>query len=110
MNFWAWFWIWVALALSALVVLAFIAKSLFNRLGEVAHQGMRLATQVEKLTEQIDKRPEIARPKDNLLDDPGLALARKRALSKAKTKKREQRQRRLIASLKHFDPNESRFH
>ena len=110
MGFWAWFWIWVALSATSLIAFGFIAKSLFNKLSAAAHQAQRLAEKANTLAVAFETKPSLERPQDSVLADPVVARARLRALQKAKVKKQERRQRRLIASLKHFDPNESRFH
>lgn len=110
MNFWSWFWIWSGLVLTSLVLLSLIGKSLINRLGEVLHQIERLARKFEVLVEAAETAGEAVRPQDDLGQDPGLALAKWRRILNTKAKKREARQRRLIASLKAFKPEESRFH
>ena len=110
MGFWTWFWIWLVLSIAALAVLALIAKALVNKLGSAAHQAARLAETAQPLVNALDAKPAIERPSDSLLADPAIARARLISLQKAKIKKREKRQRRLIESLKRFDPNESRFH
>ena len=110
MGFWAWFWIWTSLVISALVGLAIIAKSLYNKLGSVEHQARRLLEKAIGLANTIETKPKISAPESSMLADPAIAKARLLKLRKLKVKKQEQRQRRLIASLKRFDPNESRFH
>ncbi len=110
MNVTFWVWTWVLLAITSLGFLGLILKSLLNRLLSAGHQFERIANQLEQLSLAIDDKPKMANPESSLLKDPGLALARRRELLKARIKKQEQRQRRLIASLKRFDPNESRFH
>ncbi len=110
MGFWAWFWIWVLLSAAALVTLILIGKSLFNRALEVVHQLERLEPKTAALIAAIDNHEAAARPADNLSDDPGVARAAWRKLVVTKAKKRQARQRRLIASLKAFKPEESRFH
>ena len=105
-----WIWTWVILAISALVVFGFIFKSLINSLLSAAHQLERVTIKLEELAKLLDEKPTLENPESSLLKDPGIAIARRKELLKAKIKKQEQRQRRLIASLKRFDPNESRFH
>ena len=110
LGFWFWFWVWAGLGVSALVVLAFIGKSLYNRLLSAAHQGERIMEKVASLTSALEQKPTLEKPRANLNDEPQLAVARLNALKKVKNKKKQDRQRRLIASLRNFDPNESRFH
>jgi hypothetical protein len=110
MGVWAWFWIWVLLSAATLVTLILIGKSLFNRALEVVHQLERLEPKTAALIAAIDNHEAAAKPADNLSDDPGVARAAWRKLVVAKAKKRQARQRRLIASLKAFKPEESRFH
>ena len=110
MGFWTWFWVWAGLSVLALVVFGFIGKSLFNKLGAAGHQAQRLAQKAQVLADAMQNKPSLERPQDSVLADPTAARARLIALQKSKVKKQQQRQRRLIASLKRFDPNESRFH
>jgi hypothetical protein len=110
MGFWTWFWIWTALVISALTTLGFIAKSLFDKLYSVGHQISRLTNKASGITSQLGMKPDLPAIETSLLANPAIAQGRRRAIQKAKIKKQEQRQRRLIASLKRFDPNESRFH
>lgn len=110
MDFGAWFWIWLGLLVAALAGLLLIAKSLFNKLDSAAHQALRLASKAQELVTALETKPQLECPVDSLLADPAKARGRLLALRKAKIKKHEKRQRRLIASLKRFDPNESRFH
>lgn len=110
MGFWVWFWIWTVLIFASLVTFGFIGKSLFNKLGSAGHQVTRLAEKALALSRAIEQKPELSAPESSLLVDPAVAQVRLQALRKAKIKKKQQRQRRLIKSLKRFDPNESRFH
>ena len=110
MGFWAWFWVWVVLSVSTLVIFGLILKSLFNKLGEAEHQAERIVQKAQVLTRALQSKPDLQKPQDSVLANPTSARARLIALRKAKVKKQQQRQRRLIASLKRFDPNESRFH
>jgi heme exporter protein D len=110
MGFWPWFWIWTALSISALALIALVAKSLYNKLESAGHQAKRLLEKTTALASAIEEKPKISAPESSLLADPAIAKARLLVLQKMKIKKQEQRQRRLIASLKRFDPNESRFH
>ena len=110
MGFWAWFWIWLSMGAVALTLLALAAKSLLNKLGSAVHQVDRMAKQARALVEAIENKPTLERPSDSVLADPARVRFRLMNLRKAKIKKHQKRQRRLIASLKRFDPNESRFH
>jgi flagellar biosynthesis/type III secretory pathway M-ring protein FliF/YscJ len=103
-----WLWTWASLAVASLAILGLILKSVFNRLLSAGHQAERLANKLEALSKLEDK-PKLASPESSILQDPAIALGRRKELLKARIKKQEQRQRRLIASLKRFDPNESRF-
>ena len=110
MGFWAWFWIWVGLSVCALLLFGFLAKSLLNKVDAAGHQAERLVQKTQVLADALQKKPNLERPQDSVLADPVSARARLIALRKARVKQQQRRQRRLIASLKRFDPNESRFH
>lgn len=109
MGFWVWFWIWLGLAAATLAVLALIGKSLFNRFREVMHQVDRLAQRAEPLFEAINTPSSYQGPGNSLLENPEVLLAHREATLRAKAKKQQARQRRLIASLKNYNPDESRF-
>ena len=110
MGFWTWYWIWTSLVLSSLVVFALIAKSIYNKLGLVDYQARRILEKATALAKVLETKPKISAPDSSVFADPAIAKARLLKLQKLKLKKQEQRQRRLISSLKRFDPNESRFH
>ena len=110
MGFWGWFWIWVALSVGAIAIFALLGRSLWNRAVSAGHQASRLVEKGIALSNAMASKPNIKAPASSLLADPIAIQAQRKAMQKRKTKKHEQRQRRLIASLKRFDPNESRFH
>lgn len=110
MGFWSWFIIWAVLVSGSLITFALIAFSLMRKLQDAVVETEPLAAKVDALNELVGKKPILERSEHSLLADPGVAVARKRALERAKIKKQQAKQRRLIASLKQFDPNESRFH
>lgn len=104
-----WFWIWLALIIASSAVIGLLLKSVFNRLLDAAHQAQRLADKLELLSSKLEQKPTLEPVENSVLEEPGLVRQRRQRLLKARIKKQEQRQRRLIASLKSFDPNESRF-
>ncbi|MFM6971983.1 MAG: hypothetical protein ACKOWH_05335 [Rhodoluna sp.] len=106
---WGWFWIWATLVVGSLALFGFIAKSLFNRASAVAHQLSRLLKKAAILSDLANQAMTLDKPESSMNRDPKTVQAERRTLLKAKDKKKEQRQRRLIASLKKYDPNESRF-
>ncbi len=110
MGFWAWFWIWVALVVLSLVAFAFIGRSLFNRSMAVAHQVSKVATQAQKLVDLIGSHTMTASQGVAPLISLEDAMSKRQRYLKAKAKKREERQRILIRSLKKYDSKESRFH
>ena len=110
LGFWTWFWIWAGLATGSLILLIVLAKSLFNKIGDAGHQVARMLNQAAKLVAALENKPLVSAPESSILADPVALTAKRRALQKSKIKKQERRQRRLIASLKRFNPNESRFH
>lgn len=110
MGFWAWFWIWVALSLMSLTVFGFIGRSLFHRAIRVAHEIAKVATETQKLTELIGSHQKAPSHGPSPLITPEQAASKRLRFLKAKAKKREERQRILIRSLKKYDSNESRFH
>jgi hypothetical protein len=110
MGFWAWFWIWTALTISSLAVFAFIGRSLFNRSMAVVHQISRVAPKAKELAELIGSHEKTSSQGASELITPEQAATKRLRFLKAKAKKREERQRILIRSLKKYDSKESRFH
>lgn len=106
---WGWLWIWATLIVASLALFGFITKSLFNRASGVLHQFSKLLTKATILSDLANQAMAVNKPESSINRDPKTVLAERRRLQKAKDKKKELRQRRLIASLKKFDPNESRF-
>ena len=110
MGFWTWFWIWCGLVVGALVAFGFIARSLFIRLESVMHQLDRALVHAERLSAALDAPVDYVGPESNVLDDPDALIVKRAQFLNDKARKREARQRRLIKSLKNFNPDESRFH
>lgn len=110
MGFWAWFWIWVALIVLSLVAFGFIGRSLFHRTLAVAHQVSKVATQALNLVELIGSHTKAASQGPIPLISLEEATSKRLRYLKTKAKKREERQRILIRSLKKYDSKESRFH
>ena len=110
MGFWAWFFIWMTLVVLSLVAIGLIGKSLLNKSLEVAHQIGRVAAEAQKLANLIDSHEKFSAEANPELITPEHAATQRRSFLKAKAKKREDRTRILIKSLKKYDPNESRFH
>jgi dihydrodipicolinate synthase/N-acetylneuraminate lyase len=108
MGFWAWFAIWATLAVAALAFLIYIGYELFNKLEGNFHQLSKLQAKVEPLTKALESNSNAERPVESLLR-PIETLAARKSLLRARANKAEDRQRRLIARLKDFNPQESRF-
>jgi hypothetical protein len=110
MGFWAWFWIWIALAIGALAVFAFIGRSLFNRAVAVFYQISKVSVKAQELVALIESHEKAPKKGPSELISPEQAAGKRLSFLKAKAKKREERQRILIRSLKKYDSTESRFH
>ena len=102
-------WLWIGLSLASITVLGLILKSLYNRMMSAAHQLQRMSGKLEALAKALEDKPVLSAPENSILVDQAAVAARRKLLVKARIKKDQLRQRRLIASLKRFDPNESRF-
>lgn len=108
MGFWAWFAIWCTLAVIAVGVLGFIGYELMGKMQSNLHQLERLEKQVAPLIKATKSREAAPRPSESLLS-PAETFARRKGLIRAREQKAQDRQRRLIARLKDFKPQESRF-
>ncbi|CAB4553639.1 unannotated protein [freshwater metagenome] len=105
------FWIlfWSGLILASLVINLIIFKSLYNRGLAVLFQLNKVAVKSAALAEKIGLKPLVQRPESSIDKDPAIALSARRSLLKSRLKKQQQRQRRLIESLKRRKPTERRF-
>jgi heme exporter protein D len=108
-GFWAWFWIWSGLVLASISILGLIAKSLFNKTGDVLHQVERVMAPAQQLAEALTEKPDLPYKESDLLTPAADLEAERTALLKKKSKKQAARQRSLREALKHIDVNESRF-
>ncbi len=108
MGFWAWFAIWCTLAIAALGVLGLIGYELFGKVEGNLHQIGRLQSKIAPLIAALEDKEPASRPTESLLD-PATAISQRKSLVRARESKAQDRQRRLIARLKDFNPQESRF-
>lgn len=109
MNTTFWVLFWSGLILGSLVINLLIFKSLYNRSLAVVFQLNKLKVKSLALAEKIGLKPLVERPESSIDKDPAIALTERRSLLKSRLKKQQQRQRRLIESLKRRKPIERRF-
>jgi hypothetical protein len=109
MNTTFWVLFWSGLILGSLVINLLISKSLYNRSLAVVFQLNKLTVKSLALAEKISLKPLVERPESSIDKDPAIALTERRSLLKSRLKKQQQRQRRLIESLKRRKPIERRF-
>jgi hypothetical protein len=109
MNTTFWVLFWLGLILGSLVINLLIFKSLYNRSLAVVFQLNKLTVKSLALAEKIGPKPLVERPESSIDKDPAIALTERRSLLKSRLKKQQQRQRRLIESLKRRKPIERRF-
>jgi hypothetical protein len=109
MNTTFWVLFWSGLILGSLVINLLIFKSLYNRSLAVLFQLNKLTVKSLALAEKIGLKPLVERPESSINKDPAIALTERRSLLKSRLKKQQQRQRRLIESLKRRKPIERRF-
>jgi hypothetical protein len=108
MGFWTWFAIWSILAIAALGVLGFIGYELFGKVEANLHQIGRLQSKMAPLMAALEDKEPASRPAESLLD-PEATISQRKSLVRARESKAQDRQRRLIARLKDFKPQEGRF-
>jgi len=109
MNATFWILLWSGLFLGSLLINLLILKSLYNRGVAVLFQLNKITVKSLALAEKIGLKPLVERPESSIDKDPAIALSRRRGLLKSRLKKQQQRQRRLIESLKRRKSIESRF-
>lgn len=109
MNAIFWILLWSGLILGSLVINMLIFKSLFNRGVAVLFQLNKMAVKSLSLAQKFGLKPLLEKPESSINKDPVIAIAKRRSLLKTRLKKQEQRQRRLIESLKRRKPIERRF-
>jgi len=106
-TFWVLFWVVLFLVAGAVNML--ILRSLYNRSLGVVFQLNKIALKSVALAEKIGLKPLVERPESSINQDPAVAISNRRILLKSRLKKQQQRQRRLIESLKRRKPIERRF-
>jgi hypothetical protein len=109
MNATFWILLWSGLFLGSLLINLLILKSLYNRGVAVLFQLNKITFKSLALAEKIGLKPLVERPESSIDKDPAIAMSRRRGLLKSRLKKQQQRQRRLIESLKRRKSIESRF-
>jgi len=109
MNATFWILLWSGLFLGSLMINLLILKSLYNRGVAALFQLNKIAVKSLALAEKIGLKPVVERPESSIDKDPAIALSRRRELLKSRLKKQQQRQRRLIESLKRRKSIERRF-
>ena len=109
MNATFWILLWSGLFLGSLLINLLILKSLYNRGVAVLFQLNKITVKSLALAEKIGLKPLVERPESSIDKDPAIAMSRRRGLLKSRLKKQQQRQRRLIESLKRRKSIESRF-
>jgi hypothetical protein len=109
MNATFWILFWTGLFLGSLLINLLILKSLYNRAVSVLFQLNKMAVKSLALAEKVGLKPLLERPESSINKDPAIALAKRRGLLKSRLRKQQQRQRRLIESLKRRKSIERRF-
>jgi hypothetical protein len=109
MNATFWILFWTGLFLGSLLINLLILKSLYNRAVSVLFQLNKIASKSLALAEKVGFKPLLERPESSINKDPAIAIAKRISLLKSRLKKQQQRQRRLIESLKRRKPIERRF-
>lgn len=109
MNATFWLLLWSGLIVGLLVINLLILKSLYNRGVAVLFQLNKIAVKSLSLAEKVGFKPLVERPESSIDKDPTIAMTERRALLKTRLRKQQQRQRRLIESLRRRKPIERRF-
>lgn len=109
MGFWAWFWIWTALIVGSLGFYAYLGLDLWQRSKPILKQLEALLAKLEKLSAAIDDKPESLRPTSALEREAEEVFADRRRVLKHKAKRKDARERRLIAALNAIKVDERKF-
>ncbi len=108
MGFWFWFFIYLVIALGALVIYAFVGLQLLQKLKAFEAPAKKLAELAAKL-EKTSKAEVTVESPVAALDQTEQAVSRRQNhIAKARKAKKEAKERRLVARLKHLDIDESR--
>ncbi len=108
MGFWFWFFVYLAIALGALVIYGFVGLKLLKKLQGFEAPAKRLALLAEKL-EKTSKAEVTVESPVAALDQTEQAVSRRQnQIAKARKAKKESKERRLVARLKHLEIDESR--
>jgi hypothetical protein len=108
MGFWFWFFIYLAIALAALTIYAFIGLRLLKKLKAFEAPAKKLTALATKLDETSKAKVKVESPVAALDQTEQAVTRRHRELTKARKTKKEAKERRLVARLKHLEIDESR--
>ena len=108
MGFWFWFLVFVGIALAALLFYGLIAVNLFQKLKGLEVPATKLAELAAKM-EQAAKAEVAVKSPVAALEQTEQAIAQRQSqIAKSRKAKKEARERRLVARLKHLEIDESR--
>ena len=108
MGFWFWFWIFAGIAIVALVIYGYLLWDLAARAKSMQAPLKKLEEIAKNLEQTQSEAAEIPKLVSALEKSEQEVLTRRKEFEKAKRKRKEERQRRLVTRLKDIDYDESR--
>jgi uncharacterized protein (DUF2384 family) len=108
MGFWFWFFTYLAIALAGLTIYAVVGLQLLKKLKAFEAPAKTLAKLAAKLEATSKAEVTVDSPVAALDQTEHAVTRRKNQIAKARKEKKEAKERRLVARLKHLDIDESR--
>ena len=108
MGFWFWFFIFLSIAFAALTIYALVGLQLLKKLKTLEAPAKRLAKLAAKLEKASMAKVTVESPVPALDQTEQVVTRRQNQIAKARKAKKETKERRLVARLKHLEFDESR--
>ena len=108
MGFWFWFFIYLSIALGALALYAVVGLQLLQKLKAFEAPAKKLEELAAKLEKTSKAEVSVESPVAALDQSEEAVSRRQKDIAKARKAKKETKERRLVARLKHLDIDESR--
>jgi hypothetical protein len=108
MGFWFWFFIFLGITFAALTIYATVGLQLLKKLQTLEAPAKKLAKLAANLDKTSKAKVTVESPLAALDQTEQAVTRRQNQIAKARKAKKEAKERRLVARLKHLEFDESR--
>ena len=108
MGFWFWFFVYLTIGLGALLIYGFVGLQLLQKLKAFDAPAKKLAELAAKLEKTYKTEVTVESPVAALDQTEQSVSRRQNQIVKARKAKKDAKERRLVARLKHLEFDESR--